>query len=122
MSAPRTVTVPTTDHGDVTMPEPAWCVGHAGLRPECRVDLNHLGPEHQLGPVGSPLFVALLSQYPFGSSRCKTGLYVEPLAVPRTHDPADLDELAASLVESAAQLRHLARELAALRATEDGRR
>ncbi|MFF3326086.1 DUF6907 domain-containing protein [Streptomyces sp. NPDC002889] len=115
MTAPRTVTVPTLDHGDIAIPEPAWCTGHVGLRPEARVDISHRGPEHDIGLPAEPLFVAMLSQYPH-SNRPETGLYVETYDLSRTRSPAEVDQLAASLVEAAAQLRALARRLAAIRA------
>lgn len=47
MSDPRTVTVRTIDRGDVTAPEPFWCLGqHADG--EYRADFNHQGEEHPL--------------------------------------------------------------------------
>ncbi|MFD7443898.1 DUF6907 domain-containing protein [Streptomyces sp. NPDC059909] len=114
MTAPRTVTVPTIDRGDVTIPEPAWCVGHTDSPREYYVDLSHRGPEHLVGPAEAPLFVAMLAQNPHGSGGGQTGLLVETVHIARTMTPGELDELAAGLVESAAQLRHLARQLAAL--------
>lgn len=69
----RTVTVPTIDHGDVTVPEPFWCVGHhppGGYR----ADLAHEGEELALvvetpchGPVRA--LSAALYQAPFSSTQ-----------------------------------------------------
>jgi hypothetical protein len=115
------VTVSTLDHGLVHVPEPAWCIGHGDQPPGFRVDLAHTGPDIQIGTAGEPLFVAMLSQHPFGSGSHQPGLYVEPLHTPATYTPAELDQLAASLVEAAAQLRHQARWLTILQAGGNAR-
>jgi hypothetical protein len=115
MAGPRIVTVPTLDHGDITVPEPAWCVGHADQPRGFRVDLTHRGPEIPIGLANEPLFVALASQHPFSSGSRQVGLYVEDIDIANTYTPAELDQLAAGLVEAAAQLRHQARWLAVLR-------
>lgn len=43
--APRygdgTVTLETFDHGEVTVPEPAWCIGHSWQPNPHRVDITH---------------------------------------------------------------------------------
>lgn len=43
--APRygdgTVTLETVDHGDVTVPEPAWCIGHSWQPNPHRADITH---------------------------------------------------------------------------------
>lgn len=43
--APRygdgTVTLETVDHGDVTVPEPAWCIGHGWQPNPNRADITH---------------------------------------------------------------------------------
>lgn len=43
--APRygdgTVTLETFDHGDVTVPEPAWCIGHSWQSNPHRADITH---------------------------------------------------------------------------------
>ncbi|MFG2678308.1 DUF6907 domain-containing protein [Streptomyces sp. NPDC048392] len=56
MSASRTVTIRTADHGPVTIPEPSWCLGQ---HPDggARIDITHAGPDVELtlptrqGPV-----------------------------------------------------------------------
>lgn len=108
-------TIPTLDHGDVTVPEPAWCIGHADQPRGYRIDLTHSGPELRIGPAGEPLFTALVTQHPFSSGSRETSLYVEDLDITGNYSPAELDELAAGLVEAAAQLRHQARWLSVLR-------
>lgn len=118
---PRTVTVRTVDHGDVTLTCPAWCTGHAGPAPS-RVDISHTGPWTALeiptprGPMVH-LDVALETR-PFTDRPADRGphLWVSTQGgaegLPML--PGDVDLLAAALVENAAVLRHLARQLAAM--------
>lgn len=63
-TTPRTVTLATTDHGNVTIPEPDWCVGHADHRPVHRTDLSHCGPELSLSRNGQTIGDAVISQAP----------------------------------------------------------
>ncbi|MEU8528500.1 hypothetical protein AB0C77_23375 [Streptomyces sp. NPDC048629] len=114
MSA-RKVTVWTGDHGDVTIPEPAWCL--AKHEDEgYRQDIEHRGadvpaviqtPCH--GAVST--LVASLVQRPFSLQDTRTLVSLDlgddwhELAAP------DLDAAAAVLVEHAAKLRCLARDL-----------
>ncbi|MFI1937724.1 DUF6907 domain-containing protein [Streptomyces purpureus] len=118
----RTVTLPTLDHGDATMPEPAWCTGHTEHQPCHRVDLAHTGPEHAFAFDGSTLLVAMLTQDPYATdpARQRTGLYVEQTGWAATLDYAGLRQLAAALTVHAMHLRMLADELAAIRAREVG--
>ncbi|MCZ4083534.1 DUF6907 domain-containing protein [Streptomyces antarcticus] len=111
MTGARTATVPTIDHGPITITCPAWCTGHDGQVPEYRADLNHRGPEHAFNFDGQQVFLALLTQYPFGSGRRETGLYVEETGFARTLDPAGLRQLAATLTVHAVHLRTLAGQL-----------
>ncbi|MGW7715188.1 DUF6907 domain-containing protein [Streptomyces chartreusis] len=71
MSEARTVTVHTLDHGAVTIPEPAWCLGEH-TDGNHRQDIWHAGEEVQLlvptpchGPV--PLMTAQVVQKPFAT-------------------------------------------------------
>ncbi|MFJ3229793.1 DUF6907 domain-containing protein [Streptomyces sp. NPDC086787] len=114
---PRTVTLRTLDHGNVTMPEPAWCAGHADHRPVDRADLTHSGTETPLTFHGHTLWTALLSQYPFATDHA-TGLYVEQGGFALTLDPVSLYSLAAALDTHADQLRALADQLAAIRGAD----
>ncbi|MGV9242635.1 DUF6907 domain-containing protein [Streptomyces sp. NPDC003710] len=38
---PRTATVRTLDHGEITIPEPAWCIGHHWQPKPARADITH---------------------------------------------------------------------------------
>ncbi|MFG2330185.1 DUF6907 domain-containing protein [Streptomyces sp. NPDC048604] len=111
----RKVTVWTGDHGDVTIPEPVWCLDeHEGEN--YRQDIEHRGADMPAvvetschGPV--PTLVACLVQRPFSERDRRTLVSLDlgddwhELAAP------DLDAAAAVLVEHAATLRRLAREL-----------
>lgn len=116
----RTVTLPTIDHGDITIPEPSWCTGHTGPTPY-RVDISHTGPWTALEiptPAG-PMVVmeAAIETRPFTETD-KHGPHlwvsVDGGAEGQPMLPGDVDRLAAALVENAAVLRHLARQLATL--------
>ncbi|MFD8640828.1 DUF6907 domain-containing protein [Streptomyces zaomyceticus] len=116
------ITLPTTDHGPVTLPEPTWCTGHNNHIPGYRIDLTHTGTEHEFAFTGEKLLVAMLSQDPFVTDpgRRRTGLYVEQTGYAATLDPAEIRQLAAALTVHAMHLRTLAAELAAIQA-EEGR-
>lgn len=117
MSAePRTITLPTVDHGDVTLDEPPWCAGHTHHDPLTeRADLMHAGPTIECTQLGHTLMVAQLVQHPYATSSDPrlgsrtTGVSVDPLA--RTLDPTDLYILAVALDSYADQLRGLADQL-----------
>lgn len=115
---PRTVTLPTLDHGNVTMPEPSWCRGHADHRPDTyRVDLDHKGVEHTFNHLGEPLWRAFLGQAPFASrpEHRTIGLYVEEGSYAHTlDDAASLYDLAATFEAHADRLRELADQLATI--------
>ncbi|MGY1499164.1 DUF6907 domain-containing protein [Streptomyces sp. QTS52] len=116
MSEPRTVTLPTEDHGDVTLDEPAWCVGHPNHRPDdLRADILHSGPDVTLTFRGQHIADASLVQSPFSTAEipelCSStpGVSVHPLG--RTLDPVQLYDLAATLDTYADRLRDLADQL-----------
>ncbi|MER7963586.1 DUF6907 domain-containing protein [Streptomyces ardesiacus] len=46
-----TVTLQTIDQGEVTVPEPAWCVGHDHEQVVHLADLTHTGPSATAGAV-----------------------------------------------------------------------
>ncbi|QKV94237.1 hypothetical protein HUT19_22790 [Streptomyces sp. NA02950] len=127
MSAPRTVTVQTRDHGAVTLTCPPWCTARhedGGYR----VDLFHEGPETglTLGTSRGTVYLmpAFLEQRPFTEQR-------EPGRRPFVNvgldgdfypsDPAQLHGIAESLIRHGAQLHALAGHLAALLREEGGR-
>lgn len=121
MSAPRTVTIRTSDHGPVTVPEPEWCVGRH-LPDEMRVDITHTSKMHGLNIDNSPhgpinLANACLGSEPFTADpRVYVG--IEMGSDWLSCDPDEADAVAAGLVEFAATIRRLARQCAALRATD----
>ncbi|WP_371588258.1 DUF6907 domain-containing protein [Streptomyces virginiae] len=116
MTGARTVTVPTLDHGPITIPEPAWCTGHPDEPAEYRDDVHHTGPEHLVDHDARAVLAAELVEYPFGQHPVPPSIYVELLVPSVTLNPPGLEGLAAVLVEQAAELRRLALRLAVLRA------
>ncbi|MFF0104518.1 DUF6907 domain-containing protein [Streptomyces hirsutus] len=122
---PRTVTLPTIDHGDVTIPEPSWCIGHADYRPEYRADILHRGPDVTLTFRGHHITDACIVQGPFSTINipelCSSTPGVSISVIARTLDPVGLHELAAVLDGYADRLRDLADELSAVLAGGEGR-
>ncbi|MCY0926908.1 hypothetical protein OTB20_11975 [Streptomyces sp. H27-H1] len=114
MTGARTVTVPTLDHGDVTLPEPAWCAGHREGPAEYRADLHHAAPVPV--PDGLVDIDAELVEYPYGTTPVPASVYVELTAPGLTLDPDGLRAFAAGLVQRAALLVEFADRLAVLRA------
>lgn len=113
---PSTVTLPTSDFGDVTVPEPSWCAGHTHHDPEQqRADLMHCGPTIECAYLGRTLFAAEIVQSPFASpGKHKYGGRIEGVSVHPvglTLDPTGLYSLAAVLDGYADQLRDLADQL-----------
>jgi hypothetical protein len=113
---PCTITLATADHGDVTLPCPAWCAGHTHHDPESlRVDIVHAGPTVDCTHHGHTLLSAELVQSPYSTSSAPElggrtpGVSVYPLA--RTLDPVQLYDLAATLDTYADQLRQMADHL-----------
>ena len=107
MTAPRTVTLPTLDAGNVTLTCPAWCAGHTDHRPDThRVDLDHKGPETRLTYNGVVLWTAFIGQAPFATDPAQRGpgLYVEQGHLARTFRPVDVYDLASAIETHADQL------------------
>ncbi|MER7838464.1 hypothetical protein ABTY98_21880 [Streptomyces sp. NPDC096040] len=114
---PRTVTLPTEDFGDVTLPEPAWCAGHQHHDPETqRADLIHAGHLVECVYLGRDLLAAEIVQSPFATSSApelggrSAGVSVFPLG--KTLSPVQLYDLAAALDGYADRLRDMADQLA----------
>lgn len=120
MTAPRTVTVLTSDHGPVTILEPAWCAGeHAtGNR---RDEIAHVGPSIDItvnterGPMR--LLELMLWQDPFAKPAYPQGTAVHVVAhlLDGDHpgyDVEGLDGLVTDLLEAAGQVSRVARRLA----------
>ncbi|MEU5097621.1 hypothetical protein [Streptomyces sp. NPDC020996] len=125
-TAPRTVTLPTADHGPVTLPEPSWCAGHTHHDPDTlRADLIHAGHSIECAHLGRTLLVAQLVQSPHATTSAPRlggptpGVSVWPLGL--TLDPVSLYGLAAGLDAFADRLRGLADDLAAVLAGGEGR-
>lgn len=120
MTARRTVTVETVDHGPVTVTCPSWCLG---VHPDggYRVDITHAGrvmefeADTSRGPV--VVLLAALELRPF------TELPPGPVVFVNVEiggdwypsSPGQLESLAAALVGHAARLHGLAERLAELR-------
>ncbi|MCX4908044.1 hypothetical protein [Streptomyces sp. NBC_00878] len=114
MSAPRTATVRTTDHGDVTVTCPAWCLG-AHDQDGYRADIAHDGPEHPFTYRGETVGSVLITQAPYAETTTRLAHGHVDLVIGGTSlDPAGLDELAAALVDYAVAVRRAARELAVI--------
>ncbi|KDN75229.1 hypothetical protein DF19_25055 [Streptomyces olindensis] len=114
----RSITLPTTDFGDVTVPEPAWCAGHADHRPGPRAEILHRGPDATLTFRGQHLTAAALVQAPFlPAATPELGGPVPGVSVDIVGlvlDPVGVYELAAALDLHAAALRALAYDLAVI--------
>jgi hypothetical protein len=109
----RTVNVNLLVTKSLRIDEPEWCAGHDGDQAQFKADITHYGPEHVIAADGFPLFRAMLAQSPFAELAPATvGLYVEQLDLTGSYTPDEVEELADALVEAAARLRSLARELA----------
>lgn len=118
MTEPRTVTLATTDHGDVTLTEPSWCAGHACHLPEERVDLAHTGEDVILKWQGKPISYACLDQAPY-AEHAPRDVRVSVSLVGQALDARQVYELAAALDTYADRLRTLADQLLVIRTEGD---
>ncbi|MFI6662495.1 DUF6907 domain-containing protein [Streptomyces sp. NPDC050523] len=116
---PSAITLTTSDRGDVTLDEPAWCQGHAHHDPETlHADLIHAGAAVELTHLGRSLLLAQLVQSPYATASDVLlggpvpGVSVWPLGL--TLDPVQIYGLAAGLDGYADRLRDLADQLTAL--------
>lgn len=122
MTAPRTVTVHTTDHGPVTVPEPDWCQG-GDIHPDGgrREEISHVGPpidimvNSERGP--RRLLELMLWQDPFPKPTYPHGAEVHVVAhlLDGDHpgyDVAGLEGFVTDLLDAARRLRLVARRLA----------
>ncbi|MFI0134736.1 DUF6907 domain-containing protein [Streptomyces luteogriseus] len=119
MSEPRTVTLPTIDHGDVTIPCPDWCAGHETI-PEYRIDIAHRGTDHSLTlPVRGghvELLVVALEERPFTEAWPGTRPFVS-VGFSGDYYPSQLhrlEDMAFELERHAEVLREFARRLAVI--------
>ncbi|MEU0786298.1 hypothetical protein ABZ341_32555 [Streptomyces sp. NPDC006173] len=113
-----TVTLQTLDRGEVTVPEPAWCLGHDGTDVGTMAEISHAGPESfavvesvDLGEI--PLLKANLTQGPHLDQQPELFplLAVEGIE-PASFNSEQLRLVAARLVVFAGHLRDEARRLA----------
>ena len=119
MSA-RTVTVSTADHGDVTIPEPSWCLGKHPWE-SYREDIAHQGAQIEAfietpchGRVS--MLAAALVQRPFSPTDPHVRVSLDMDGDWHDLDACALDAAAAAFVDYAAVLRRLARQLPVLEA------
>ncbi|MFE5852546.1 DUF6907 domain-containing protein [Streptomyces sp. NPDC056500] len=122
MSTLRTITVPTLDHGPITITCPDWCT-EPHQNPEYRIDLTHAGPDIAFNVETSrgtaTLMTAWYEQRPHIGERfpgTRTFINVEINGDTYPSDPRQLDQLAAALTIHAIHLRTLAQQLTALKA------
>jgi uncharacterized protein DUF6907 len=120
VSAPRTVTVQTSDHGPVTIPEPAWCTGQYHQQGGYRGDISHTSDDIEFnvetrdGAV--TLMRAVFEQRPYTEREPGRGVFVAVELDGEWYpsDPQHLDWIANGLVEHAHRLRELGRQLAVM--------
>lgn len=101
MSA-RTVTVATSDHGAVTLPEPSWCLGEHPQGGH-RSDVSHNGQPLEVAfDDGTVLASGLLCQWPYSVGDRAPYVAVQLDGVEHEFDDADLQELARRMATFAA--------------------
>lgn len=128
MSAGRTVTVQTRDHGTVTIPEPEWCTGEGHPDGSYLGDISHYGPDVMV-TVGSwdgprELLTLALAQHRESDRPPGTAVHVTVHLADDQHSPYDeaaLDQLADDMVDAAREVRHMARHLGAVSRAGGGR-
>ncbi|MFF7158099.1 DUF6907 domain-containing protein [Streptomyces sp. NPDC008139] len=126
MTASRTVTVPTSDHGPVTIPEPAWCTGASHRHgPVFRADIHHDGEPATItvdttrGPMA--LMSLYLNQNPFVTDPDARGVNVIAVFADGDSWPAgigELGEIAGRIIRAARLIVPVARRLDAVRGGE----
>jgi hypothetical protein len=89
----RTVILDTIDHGEVTLPEPAWCIGHDDDPVGYLADITHNGPAITADATTAQhgrlhILEARITQAPHGSIR------PEPLPLLTVH--LDIDATVAT--------------------------
>lgn len=114
----RTVTLPTIDHGDVTLPEPSWCAGHMTAPGDLRADILHQGPDVALVFRGQHIADAGLVQAPFAELTTREPR-VSVSLLGQSLDARAVYELAAALDTYADRLRTLADSLLVIVAEGD---
>ncbi|MGW3651875.1 DUF6907 domain-containing protein [Streptomyces sp. NPDC000878] len=109
-----TVTLQTLDHGEITIAEPAWCLGHDGEQIVQRVDVTHVGRTiaAELETDGGTIefLPARISWGPFAELRPEPYPLADVDDFPGM-DPGLLRELAAETALHAGRLYRLSNEL-----------
>lgn len=125
MTEPRTVTIPTSDHGDVTTICPPWCTEVMHQAGGYRVDITHTSEDVEVTvPIGDDepvLLLVVLEHVPF-SSRLHERVPFISVGVDGEWwptSPAGLHELADRMADVATQLRQAAEKFAPLVGGED---
>jgi hypothetical protein len=116
----RTVTIHTSDFGDVVVNEPSWCTGNNHQVGGARIDITHSSREMPIavptpdGPV--TLMNTWLESRPYTERPPGRGVFVGVEIDGDSYpcQPGDLHAIAAALIDHAApRLRDLARRLTA---------
>ncbi|MFG2683140.1 DUF6907 domain-containing protein [Streptomyces sp. NPDC048392] len=116
-----TVTLNTDDHDEVTVPEPAWCVGHDDDTVGYLADTTHNGPVITAAAVTSqngqtPIMEARITQAPHGEIHPEAlPLLAFQLDIDATVTPEDGRNITRALRVAAARLDRALADLAHLR-------
>lgn len=113
MIEPRSVVVNVLVTKSLEIDEPDWCVDPHTDPAQFKSDILHCGPDVELVFRGRQVGTAGLVQSPYAETLGR-GPGVSVSLLGQTLGPAGLDEFAEGLVDHAAALRRLARELADL--------
>jgi hypothetical protein len=115
------VTLQTLDHGEVTVPEPAWCIGHDDEYVSYLADLTH-SSAHTTAPIvtakygPSTIMTAYISHAPHAQVQPEPNPLLSFLLDAHGDlDPADGHNLARALRIAATRIERLATDLAHLR-------
>lgn len=117
MRARRTVTVETVDHGEITIGEPSWCVGHDDEPIGYRADVTHKSLWITGEFEGIEFLPACISWAPFSELQPQPDPVADVYEFPAM-DPEKLRALAAVVGAYAGQLYSLANQLDRLRRGE----
>jgi hypothetical protein len=110
----QTVTIPTRDHGVLTIPEPEWCTGELHQPGGYRVDITHSSADEEFTvPTARGTAVLLrtsLQQYPFTERSPGLEPFLSVELDGRWHpvEPNELCDLADALAGLADRLRSVA--------------
>lgn len=109
-----TVTLQTLDSGEITIAEPAWCVGHDSEEVRLRVDVSHVGATVAAEYAGLQFLPACISWGPFAERRPEPYPLADVDEFP-SMEPDELRELAAEVGLHAGRLYSKANELDRIR-------